>query len=388
MEINKASNEWATRPADQAFWGLKDAKEAAAAHKASAVEFERPWSDLRVEANGPAVSLMGKAGVPASLTHYAFGQLAAKAQFPAEPLRRLPPTLAAQVLNHQIKANIAQDSTAALMAHKNGSLMVRCVTSEKYARYWNADLLDLLDRHLTPQGWVTPPARPSPARSSDPRIRAATEADVIAGNKGGVQIQVGDMIAPAGVYASDHDCFVLLLHPERVLDVPGASLMKFTLLWNSEVGDRALGGMTGYLDGVCGNHILWGCRNVTEFSIRHVGEVERRFRQVRMDLTRYADDSVSEDRARIISAQTKILGATKDEVLETMLGLNAKKKLGLTQTITEEAYEIAARTPRYGSPNSVWGMVNGLTEASQTLPYQEARVRVDQAAGKLMDVVF
>lgn len=388
MEIFKASNQWSTRPADETFWGLSDAKEAAARYKATSVEFERPWSDLRVEAVDGDVALVGKAGVPASLTHYAFGQLARNASFPADPLRKLPATLACQVLNHQIKATIPQDKTAAIMAHKNGSMTLRSILSERYNRYWNADLLDLLDRRLTPDGWRTPPARPSPSRSDDPRIRPATEADVIAGNKGGVQIKVGDMIAPAGVYASDHDCFVLLLHPERVLDVPGASLMKFSLFWNSEVGDRSLGGMTGYLDGVCGNHILWGARNVMEFSIRHVGEVESRFRQVALTLKRYADDSVNEDRARIVAAQSKMLGASKDEVLETLLGINAKKRLGLTQGSMEAAYDVAERTPRYGSPRSVWGIVNGLTEVSQRTGYTAERVKIDQAAGRLMSVVF
>lgn len=390
MDIMKANQQWSERPADQTFWGLSDAKAAAKAHKESSVEFERPWSDLRVEASDGAVALVGRAGVPAALTHYAFGQLAAKASFPADPLRKLPATLACQVLNHQIKAMIPQDRTAAIMAHQNGSMLLRCITSEKYARYWNADLLALLDDRLTPKGWRTPPARPSPARQADPRTRKATSADVIewgaAGN--GLAIKEGDDIAPAGVYASDHDCFVLLALPGRDIEVPGARLNKFLLLWNSEVGDRALGGMTGYLDMVCGNHILWGARNVVEFSIRHVGEVERRFSQVSAELRHYADDSVNEDKARIISAQTKILGATKDEVLEMLLGINAKSRLGLSQTIMREAYEIAERTPRYGDPRSVWGVVNGLTEASQASGFAEDRTRVDIAAGKLMDVVF
>lgn len=389
MDIMKASAEWATRPADESFFTLADARVKAAEHKASSVEFERPWSDLRVEASGPAVALVGKAGVPAALTHYAFGQLAAKASFPAEPLRRLPATLACQVLNHQIKATIAQDATAAMMAHKNGALRVQCVTSEKYARYWNADLLDLLDDRLTPMGWRTPPARPSPSREADPRIRPATEQDVIDWGTlgGGAAIKVGDQIGPAGVYASDHDCFVLLTLPGRSLEVPGAVLNKFLLLWNSEVGDRALGGMTGYLDMVCGNHILWGARNVSEFSIRHVGEVEQRFGQVSFDLRRYADDSVSEDQAKIVMAQNTILGGSKADVLEALLGINAKKRLGLSQTIMESAYDAAERTPRYGNPRAVWGIVNGLTEVSQALPYQEDRVKVDRAAGRLMDAV-
>src|SRR5687767_5857002 len=120
MAINlfSASNQWATRPADERFWGISDARAAAEAYKATAVEFERPWGDLRVEAINGDVKLIGKAGLPATLTHYAFGQLANKAGAPAEYLRRLPATLAAQNVNHGLRHNVDQASVAALMAHK------------------------------------------------------------------------------------------------------------------------------------------------------------------------------------------------------------------------------------------------------------------------------
>ena len=396
MEIFKASNQWSTRPADETFWGLGDARQAAAEYRATAVEFERPWSDLRVEAVDGQVALMGKAGVPAHLTHYAFGQLARHAAFPADPLRTLPATLACQVLNHKIKATIPGERTAALMAHQNGRMLLRAVTSERYARYWNADLLDLLDRRMTPDGWRTAPARLSPARRGDPRVRPAMEADVINwGTASALAIKVGATIGPAGVYVSDHDMFALLVRPDRTLEipaVPGSSqptrLHKFAIIWNSEVGDRSLGGMTGYLDMVCGNHILWGARDVTEFSIRHVGEVEAKFRNVSLTLRRYADDSVSEDRARIVAAQTKVLGATKDDVLEAMLGINAKARLGLSQGAVADAYAVAERTPRYGDPHTVWAMSQGLTEVSQSTDYAGERIKIDRAAGRLLDVTF
>lgn len=389
LNLFQAAQQWSTRPADERFWGISDARKAAEEYKGTAVEFERPWGDLRVEAVDGDVKLMGKAGVPATLTHYAFGQLAVKAGAPSEYLRRLPATLAAQNVNHGLKANVAPDSIAALMAHKNGDFVLRAALSQRYERVWNADILRIMEERLTPNGWRTPPARP--ALMDDARARPATAADVIdwgGATGGGAAIQVGDMIAPAGVYVSDHDMFALLVLPGVVAEVPGSTLTKFVMLSNSEVGDASLSATMGYLDMVCGNHILWGCRDVREMRIRHVGEVDRKFRGVQYELARYAEDGVSQDAARIVEAQGKLLGTTKDEVLETLLGLNARKKLGLTQGLMMDAYEVAERTPRYGDPKSVWAIANGLTEVSQRTTYAEDRAKVDRAAGKLLDVVF
>jgi len=42
----------------------------------------------------------------------------------------------------------------------------------------------------------------------------------------------------------------------------------------------------------------------------------------------------------------------------------------------------------YGSPNTVWGMMNGLTEVSQEAEYASKRVAVDQAAARLATIDF
>jgi hypothetical protein len=151
------------------------------------------------------------------------------------------------------------------------------------------------------------------------------------------------------------------------------------------VGKAALGGQIGYLDMVCGNHILWGVRDVTEFSIRHVGDPEARFREVQIELRKYANEGVSLEQAKIVEAQSMRIGGTKDDVIDTLFG---KRSLGLGRKLLESAYEVAEQTPRYGDPRTVWGMVNGLTEVSQRSGYQDERCKIDRAAAKLMDVVF
>jgi hypothetical protein len=41
-----------------------------------------------------------------------------------------------------------------------------------------------------------------------------------------------------------------------------------------------------------------------------------------------------------------------------------------------------------GDPNTVWGMVQGVTRYSQSLPHADKRTELDRAAGKLMQIEF
>src|SRR5439155_14156253 len=100
---------------------------------------ERPYAELRVEAQGEDVNLVGRGGIPATFTHWSFGQLSARAGAPADYLRSLPPTLAAQNLNYGL-CNRPPEGNAQLLFHADGSLVLRAFTSDKYSRIWNHEV--------------------------------------------------------------------------------------------------------------------------------------------------------------------------------------------------------------------------------------------------------
>lgn len=382
-----ASNQWANRPDDERFETLADLHTAVSGYKASSGTAVRRLADLRVEANAGDVQLVGKAGVPAKLTHYAFGQFANRIGAPASYLRTLPPTLAAQNLNHGLARTGTGDGDLSkesqLYFHKNGSLVLRAVTGTGYTRIFDADITSRL-LPLQDSGWRVPPARP--ARAGQKGTRVATEADVLRNRMPGLGIQVGDAIAPAGLYASDHDMFAFLVNEDRTVEVEGAALCRGIFISNSEVGDKAFRATRFLYDAVCGNHIVWGAKDVSEVWIKHVGNApDRAFGQLRVELRKYADASEAEDRDRITAAQQTIIASSKDEVLDKLFGL---KSVGLGRKVLETAYNIAESTPRYGNPKSVWGMVSGITEAAQLTPYADERVSIDRAAGKLLEVNF
>jgi hypothetical protein len=379
---SRASNQWATRPADQRFWSLDELHDAVVVYKHEAKTANVKSTDIRVEADAGDLRLVGKAGIPASLTNYSFGQLSRLADAPAGYLATLPATLAAQNLNHGF-AKRGADAGAkdlALLFRANGALELRAAVTEAYERIWNADITGRL-RDLGNQGWKVPPAMKAPIDGI--ATRRATEADC--GEY--TLVKAGDVISPSGLYASDRDLFAFMIHPERVVRSGNRQLFRGFFVWNSEVGDKSFGISTFLFDYVCFNHNVWGSERLADLRIRHVGDASVRWtNEVTVELKKYAEQSASDDEARIVACRNYKIAGTKAEVIDKLFG---SKALGLSRNLIESAYSVAeANTDAYGDSNSAWAIGNGLTEVSQKQPYAEARVRVDRAAGKVYNMAF
>lgn len=395
MELFKAHNQWKNRPADQRFWNLQELLEATAYVKAQAVEADSCLADLRVTATDDNLLISGRQGKQAILSNFAFGQLSARIGAPASYLRDLPATLAAQNLNYGLKATgeeIAKPSgenDTRLLFHRNGDFVLRAATSTSYARVWNHTLVKKL-MGLVPEGFRVPCARPVGIPGE--RTRKATELDVMRMRGGGLSVNVGDDIAPAGLYASDKDIFVFLVNEEATIDDgTDTGLAQGFFLWNSEVGDKSLGGMVFDYKSVCGNHIVWGAQDVFEFNYRHVGNVEDRAQNaMEMFVKKYSNASVSDREGQIVKARSMVLGKTKDEVVDAVLAfVRAKKVAALNKKLLEAAYDAAdLHADWYGNPRSVYGMVNGITEVSQVDTHTDERTEIDRAAGKVMTMAF
>lgn len=354
MELFKAHHQWATRPADERFESLQDLYARTREYADTAAEVTASWRDLRTEAIDDDVRLIGKANNPAKLTNWSFGQLAARVGAPADYLRDLPATLAVQNLNHGLAKRNHNGDTAQLLMHQNGGLLARAVTSDRYSRIWNHEIAArLLD--LEPQGWT--PARPD-IRVTDDR--------------------------PA-LYASDHDLFVFLRNPNLAIEERnGGAVYRGVIVENSEVGAAALK-LTRFLyREMCGNHIIWGASQLLDLSIRHVGDVHRNMYKWQMALRRYADSSASDEQAKIESASQTLIADTKEGVLDKLFGI---RSLGLSRKLLEAGFD-AVNSDQDGDPRSVWGMVQGLTRHSQTIPYADKRTDIDRAAGKVLAIEF
>lgn len=359
MELFKAHQQWATRPADQRFTSLAELHAATLAYAKTSTERDVPWGDLRTRpAAGDQVALVGKAGNPALLTHFSFGQLANRVGAPAEYLRGLPAALACDNLNHGLATrNLAgpDNRDAKLLFHVNGSVLCRALTTTMYERVWNHEVAERL-LEWESNGWA--PARPT--------------------------IRVLDDSLP--LYASDHDMFVFLCHNDLAIAEPGqdGALYRGVIVENSEVGAGSLK-LTRFLyREMCGNHIIWGASNVMDLSLRHVGRVRDRMYNWTIALRQYANEGTTADHDRVVRAMHATIADTKEGVLDKLFGI---RSLGLSRKTAEAGYD-AVLPAQDGSPNTVWGMAQGLTRHSQTLPFADKRTDLDRAAGKLLEFSF
>jgi hypothetical protein len=381
--LYEASQQWATRPADERYWTVADAYKAALDYRAAAAESNVDTQDLRIYAENGEIRVNGKAK-SARFSHYGFGQFARLAGAPASYLRTLPSTLAADCLVAGL-ANTERSSVRLLLHKQPGDdLLIRAATSEGYSRIWNSEVLEHCAR-AEQAGWRVPPAW---GQAGEEGSRIAT-AEFIAGYQGRTLVKAGDSIVASGVYLSDADCFALLIDPShRVDDGSEGGLSRGFIASNSEVGAAKFRLTTFLYRHVCGNHIIWNASDVTELAIIHKGSANKRFgSELRASLTRYANSAGSQDEAKILTCKKFTFGATRESVVKTLFdrGILPRQTLALAYDAAVVQHETTGGT---GGPNSAWGYAQGITSLSQSQRHFDDRVVLDRAAGKVLDLAF
>lgn len=374
MELFKAHSQWKNRPVDERFKNVQEMHDAVQGYKDVAAEAHVPYSALRVEAVNGDIQLVGKTGVPATLTHWSMGQICQHAGAPASYIRSLPATLAAQNINHGLKEIKNPDDKAALLFHKNDSLILRGAVSQMYRRIWNSDITKrLLALQATNPNWKNPMAY-----------------KVVAPGLLGAWPTFSSEMEPSGLYASDHDMFAFLVDESKTIDGSPQGLNRGFFCWNSEVGGSSFGFMAFLYDRVCGNNIVWGARDVFSLKIRHVGQADdRAFRELALQLTQYTESSTGAIEKMVRKARATEMGTNPQQILDNVFALAQKVKAKeLSQSRISDAIKTAqARQDRYGNPNTLWAVVSGLTENSQFTQHADDRTKIDQAAGKLLNTI-
>jgi len=388
VNLTAAFDQWQNRPADERFGTLDELYQHTTNVRAGASEGYCSLNKLKVEYDNEAkeMQVSGPNGNAAYLNNWSFGQLASRVKAPAAYLRTLPHELVEENLNHGI-ANAAPELDSNILIHSNGRANALAITSGRYARIWNMDIVERLLR-LKDMGWVVPPARP--AFADQPGTREATEEDCLRNRSMGLSIHPGDLIAPSGLYASDRDMFVFMVNEHDPIDDGSeGGLSRGFFVKNSEVGAAAFTIEMFFLRVVCGNHIVWDASGMTKLSIRHVGSAnEKAFSNIQRRLERYLVESKSETEGKIVTAKKYTIGAEKDDVIDAVFGfgsiknLISKKDLMLAYDKTEEFEYLD------GEPNTAWGLAQGVTRISQDKLYMEERNKLDRAAGKILQMAF
>lgn len=388
MHVMEAHNQWMSRPDDERFENLVELRRHTRAVRERSVEFSNvPQATIEyTETRGEVIAQAPGVGA-VRMTHHAFEQACRAVGAPPSYLRELSAETAARCLTESARSQ-PRTKTRELLAfnptYAGDPLVLRGDTSTRYARVWDEQIVDRLEA-LHGSGWRVPPARP--ARDRQRGTRPATSADVIEwrnARMGGAEIKVGDAIAPAGLYASAHDLWAIMVSPSHV-DVDGSTLWRGMIARHSEVGAASFSLTCFLFDGACGNHILWGVREWRTMRVVHVGDELERWSEMQGALAEWSSRSASLDAEKIAAAQRFMLGGDRDGVVDF---LHAKR---ITSRATAgAAFDLAQDTPRYGDPRSAWAIVCGLTELAQHgdgSRWADHRATLDLAASKIAEEV-
>ncbi len=380
VNLYEASNQWANRPDDERFWTLSDLYEATKKYASTTRTVRIRESELQLHGTDSSNELFFK---NAKLTNWGFSQLCQKVNAPMSYLQSLPAPIVANCLNSALEKQDHRDISNLLFQYDgNNSPLLRCLASDSYSRIWNFEIAQrLLD--LEQSNWRVPPARPNYFGNKNGNTRIATEQDVLLSNSsgGGLSVEVGDLIAPAGLYASDHDMFVFMINEHnRIDDGSNGGLSRGFFVQNSEVVNGALRVTKFLYRHVCGNHIVWDASEIQSLRLVHKGEANKKFGVMLMaELVKYENSSEQFDVQKIQRAKSLILGKTKEQILDKLFGLKIASR-----TILSQAYQVAIQQFDSDNPNSAWGFSQGITALSQKTNFMDKRNELDKAASKIL----
>jgi len=369
MNERIAQHEYYSRPDDQKYGSVDALRAAALTDKTEGATARLYTRDIRIApAPDPraGLHLIGPTGTAAEMTPWAFGQLCSYLQAPRDYIRRQAPELASACLNadaaraHRIGPNgdddrgFREDHKLLLRMRGDQAPIVRAITSQKYRRLWDVDLIDIVN-----QTRATRPALDLPP--------------IWEGGKG-------------GAYRSDRDMFLLLTDGGSIVNDPtvrngDGSMYRGLIVTNSETGARPCRIRAFWFRTICGNLLLTGTEQVIDFNRRHVGrhfesDVARALRQS----ARWLERPESEDRRLIDAAIATPIGASEQDAIE-----NLTRWLKIPESTASAA--MRAATANEANPRTIWGAFNGLTRISQDSTHFADRLELDSLAARLMQRV-
>lgn len=373
----RVSAQWASRPADQKFLSLTALRDSVLTRsQLSTCDIINP-NEIRVIAddnNDIFLDLQnGKANV--DLSHWSFGQVSRLLGCPADYIRKLPNKIAAINLQHGFMAYDGDEMQA--YSYHNGSDVLRAMTGKNYGRIHDHEVVEQVMK-LAGNG------------TGDTRWKVPGMIDWSTSGNGTVMYNpfVDITQDTTTLYASDRDVYVFLVddtHPIEVGKLPDGSpdlMFRGFIVWNSEVGSKSFGITTMMLRGVCCNRNLWGCGEVRDLRIRHTGMAPERFAsEAGPMLTQYANASTAGIVAKVHNAKAAIVANTDEERVDFL-----REKVGVSKSIADKALEAVLNEEQHPA-TSIWDMVQGLTATARKIKQQDARVDLEQKAGKLMDKI-
>jgi hypothetical protein len=360
--LTQASRQWASRPSDERFVSLTELDAHCQNVRTNSRARVVPNRALRAEPtpDNSGLVVVGPNGSPVSPTHWAFGQLAQRADAPAGYLRDLPSPLAADCINYGLMRRDVEEM-GVLLNKGSDSYQLTAVTGPNYGRVWNSTI----------------------TRALVDRFGDGITGDFRVPGEFGRAVTVTK--ENTTLFASDRDMFVFLADEKNRIEIPDrrdgqpGTLARGFFVWNSEVGAGTLGIATFLFDYVCCNRMVWGARQYGEIRVRHTaGAPMRWLEDVTPAIERYANSSTHSITHAIEQARLAKIGNGSDDVREFLAKRFNRSQAGAM---------MAAHMSDEGRPiETLWDATVGATAYARGLQYQDARVDIEREAGKILDL--
>jgi hypothetical protein len=359
LHTMSANEQWRTRPSDERFTSLLDLATAAQHtmdHSAARVV---PSKGLTADVVDGKLVIRGPNGNQALPTHWAFGQWASRAGAPAGYLRDLPTELAADCLNYGMHIARPVEDVGVLLYQNSGPAELHAVTGPNYGRIWNARVANALVEAF------------GDGRTGTFRVPGEF----------GKQVEITK--ANTTLYASDRDIWAFLADEDKSgtiknrRDGKSGRYSTGIVIGNSDVGAGKMWVAFFLFDYICCNRIIWGMRDLEEFSIRHTASAPHRFMsEVVPMLKEVAQSTVTLGEAKIVAAQAAQI-ADLDKFF-------ANRKFTRSQIGGIKAAFETDEGRKLIDDCSVWDAVVAATAYARSLQYQDARVVIEREAGKML----
>jgi len=229
------------------------------------------------------ISMQLASGENVHLSHFPLAQIAKASGISSEVLGKLNVRTACQTLNELYAKAPREEQRSVLLTKER---VVRAFTTASYARIWDADILEDVNKIVIPNGFAPTKATIN-SDSSGTNIKGNTK--------------------PA-LFRGDRDSWYFFTTNESKFGDFGG-LYKGVLIGNSEVGaGRSFTARSFCFRGMCANFIIWDVQNQEIFRKWHRG-TDRNMQIFHLEFSKWLTE-ISTDIDAAISAQIETAAST------------------------------------------------------------------------------
>ncbi|MCC6151440.1 MAG: hypothetical protein IT461_14410 [Planctomycetes bacterium] len=331
------------------------------------------------------------------LTNLFYKQVSNEAGVRIEVLEQLKPSTRINVLNElwepwrngrkDVQGNaISSERKLLIEANESDGFDVRAMNGARYERLWDDEVLNEVERHLLPNGWV--PAYPTfnidPATPVEKREKALIRTDRYSFSFYFTEpkFKAGDGFSDQELSGMQGSAAIAAAQGFRSPESDGlGGLRKGIMVYNGETGHKSFGWQMFLFRNVCCNFNIWDLSEGRTKRVRHTKSVRDAFEVFKEDCKNLSG-ALSDQEYSFLAKAAKTEFAKEDE--DAIKRLN---RLGVTNANARAGVE-AAHLDINGGNLSVWSVVNGLTWHAKELENEDDRVALSMQAGDVLNAAM